>query len=281
MKMKPPQAASECPERYQDAAKDRNATLDGARRGHTKSSATRDVKGQSTTIPGRASHRRSPPWCPQELLTRPGSRATAAARAAHDAWRIRREVAGVGAEGALCGPGTLHRPVPTPRRADARRCRPHRRALLLRTRGTQRHRRRRLGGRVEAPLLRVGVQGQARQPRHRVQPAAPVRTGAREPAAPHRLRHGAVPNPHELDKQHQRHPRVRARRSHRRARPRQTQVGDFRPRAAPTRREPPSAHGTRSGDVRGSGAGAATRGTKRRQSRTSSTDWSSACSPKT
>ena len=40
----------------------------------------------------------------------------------------------------------------------------------------------------------------------RFRPAPAVRAGAGEPAAPHRLGHGAVPPPHQLDQQRKRDP---------------------------------------------------------------------------
>ena len=118
-----------------------------------------------------------------------------------DARRIHRQVAGIRAEGALGVAVALHRPVPAARRADADGRRPDRRVVLLRARRAEGHRRRRLGRRVEARLLRVGVQGPPRRSRRGVQPVASVRARAGEPAAADRLRHGAVPHPHQLDQQ--------------------------------------------------------------------------------
>ena len=62
-----------------------------------------------------------------------------------------------------------------------------------------------------------------------VQPIAAVRAGAGEPAAADRLGHGAVPNPHQLDEQRERDPRVRARGPCRCGQPRQAEVGDVGP----------------------------------------------------
>ena len=45
-----------------------------------------------------------------------------------------------------------------------------------------------MGRRLEAPPLRLGIQGAARQPRRGVQPAPAVRAGAGEPAAADRVR---------------------------------------------------------------------------------------------
>ena len=86
-------------------------------------------------------------------------------------------------KGALRRAGAFHRPVPPARRADPGGGRSHRRPLLLRAGRGEGLGRRGLGRRVEASLLRVGVQGQARQPRRRVRPAEAVRAGAGEPAA--------------------------------------------------------------------------------------------------
>ena len=57
-----------------------------------------------------------------------------------------------------------------------------------------------------------GVQGAARGPRHSLRPAPAVLAGVGEPAAADRVRHGAVPDPHQLDEQRQllRGRRVRA-----------------------------------------------------------------------
>ena len=138
-------------------------------------------------------------------------------------------------------------------RTDTGRSRPHRRALLLRARGAQGHRRRRLGRRVEATLLRLGIQGPTGGPRRRLQSAAAVRASTREPAAADRFGHGAIPHPHQLDEQRQPDPRVHAGGPCRRRRPRQAQAGDVGPGTAPARREPTSTDRTRRGDVRGTG----------------------------
>ena len=106
----------------------------------------------------------------------------------------------------------------------------------------------------ETPPLRLGVQGQARRPRYRVQPAAPVRARPREPAAAHCLRHGAFPHPHQLDEQRQRDPRVHPGRPLRRRHPRQAQVGDVRPRPVAAGRDPPDAHRARCGHLRNAGS---------------------------
>ena len=156
-----------------------------------------------------------------------------------DAGRIHRQVAGLRVEGKLGGAGALHRPVPSARRADPRRGRPHGRALLLRTRRPQGYRRQRLGGCVEKGLLRLGIQGQARRPRRGFQPATAIRPGAGKPAAPDRLRHGAVPHPHQLDQQRERDARVRAGRPRRRRHSRQAEMGDVRPGMAAARRDAP------------------------------------------
>ena len=86
------------------------------------------------------------------------------AECAHDAVRVHRQVARLRVEGTLGLAGALHRPVPSARRADAGRGRPDRRGVLLRAGRAQGHQRRRLGRRLEAPSLRLGVQGQTRRP---------------------------------------------------------------------------------------------------------------------
>ena len=96
----------------------------------------------------------------------------------HDAGRVHRQVADVGVEGALRIPGALHRPVSSAGRADTGGSRPVGRVVLLRARRAEGHRWRRLGRRVEARLLRVGVQGPSRRSRHGVRPAAAVRDGS-------------------------------------------------------------------------------------------------------
>ena len=68
--------------------------------------------------------------------------------------------------------------------------------------------------------------GSPRRPRRGVQPVAAVRSRIGEPTAADRLRHGAVPHPHQLDQQRERDARIHARRSRRRCDPRQAQVGD-------------------------------------------------------
>ena len=130
-------------------------------------------------------------------------------------------------------------------RTHARRGRSERTALLLRARRAQGHRRPRLGRRLETPLLRLGVQGQAQRPRRRLQPAAPVRARAGKPAPADRLGYGPLPHPHQLDQQRQRRPRVRVGRVGRRVRARQAEVGHVRSRTAASRREPPGPDRTR------------------------------------
>ena len=83
-------------------------------------------------------------------------------------------------------------------RADNRPSRSHRRSVLLRARRAQRQRRRRLGRCVEAPSLCLGVQGQTQGPGRGLQSAPAIRAGAGEPAAADRLGHGSVPHPHQL-----------------------------------------------------------------------------------
>ena len=87
---------------------------------------------------------------------------------------------------------------PTPTEAD-----PSGEAYCFERGARKGHGRRRLGRRLEAALLRVGVQGAARGPRRRLRPTPVVLAGAGETAAADRLRHGAVPDPHELDEQRQ------------------------------------------------------------------------------
>ena len=126
-------------------------------------------------------------------------------RRRRNASRLHHEVAGLGAEGALGIAGALPRPVPAAGRADAGRGRPDGRDVLLRAGRAQGHRRRRLGRRLEAAPLRLGIQGAAAcgPRRRRLHPAPAICAGVGEPAAADRLRHGAVPDPHELDEQRQ------------------------------------------------------------------------------
>ena len=84
-----------------------------------------------------------------------------------------------------------------------------------------------------------------------------VRAGAGEPAAADRVRHGAVPDPHQLDEQRQPDARVRARRSGRCGDTRQAEVGVLRPRTSAARRDPAVAHRARGGVVRVRRPGAA------------------------
>ena len=102
------------------------------------------------------------------------------------------QVVGFRVEGKPGGAVALQRPVPHARRADADRSRPHRRALLLRARRAEGLGRRRLGRRVEARPLRLGVQRPARQPGRRLPAAAAIRAGAGKPAAADRLRPAAA-----------------------------------------------------------------------------------------
>ena len=78
--------------------------------------------------------------------------------------------------------------------------------------------------------LCLGVQGQAREPRRGLPTIAAIRAGSREPTVADRLRHGAVPHPHQLDQQRQPNPRVRVGRARGCGHPRQTQMGDVRSR---------------------------------------------------
>ncbi len=82
-----------------------------------------------------------------------------------DAGRVHRQVTGVGVKGTLGRAVTLHRPLPPARRADADRRRSGRWLVLLQARCAEGHWRRRPGRCREARLLRVGVQGQACEPR--------------------------------------------------------------------------------------------------------------------
>ena len=119
------------------------------------------------------------------------------------------------------------------------------------------YRRRRLGRRLEAPSLRLGVQGQARQPGRRVHTAPAICAGAGEPAAANRLGHAAVPHPHQLDQQRQPGPRVRTGRSRRRGRARQAQVGALGPGAPTARRNAAGAHRKSRNSLRVARAGTA------------------------
>ena len=175
-------------------------------------------------------------------------------------------MARLGTEGALRRPGALHRPVPAAWRTDASRGRPHGGPLLLRARSVQGLRRGWLGGRVEASLLRVGVQGEACKPRRRVRSAEAVRTRPGEPAPADRLGHEAVSDSDELDQLRQQDAGVRAGRPHGRRRPRQAQVGDVRPGAAPAGRDQADAdRNERRGPSHGSRSRSGTRATIRRR----------------
>ena len=172
--------------------------------------------------------------------------------------------------------------MPSAGRADAGRSGSVGRDVLLREGRPEGHRRRRLGRRLEALPLRLGVQGEAREPRRGLRSAPAVFAGAREPAAADRVRHGAVPDPHQLDEQRQPDIRVRARRSGRRVDARPAEVGVLGSRSAAARERPgsrsPSAWRLRS---RRWPRHCASAGTIRRRLRTSSTGSSSACSPTT
>ena len=160
--------------------------------------------------------------------------------------------------------------------------RSHGRPLLLRARRGQGLGRRRLGGRMEAPLLRVGVQGQARQPRHRVRPTEAIRVGAGEPAAFDRLGHAPVPDPDELDELRQQDVRVWAGRSRGRGRSGQAPVGDVGSGASAARRDP--GRRSRNGPPKRSRSlpsRSATVAMRQRRWPTSSTGSCSACSPRT
>ena len=172
--------------------------------------------------------------------------------------------------------------MPAAGRADAGRSRSDRRDVLLRAGRAQGHGRRRLGGRLEAPPLRLGIQGPARRPERGLRAAPPVLARAREPASLDRLRHGAVPDPHQLDEQRQPDARVRARRPGRRGDPRPAQVAAVESRSAAAGGDPAVAHRARGVLIRSGGAGVCAGAvTTRRRSRTSSTGSSSACLPTT
>ena len=93
---------------------------------------------------------------------------------------------------------------PTPAEADQTG-----ETYCFRARRSQGHRRRRLGRCLEAPPFRLGVQGAARRPRRCVRTASAVCSGTGEPAAADRLRHAAVPYPHQLDQQRKPDARIR------------------------------------------------------------------------
>ena len=105
--------------------------------------------------------------------------------------RLRRHSQAVRRTGARPSP-------PDARRADPDRRRPDR--LLVRVREGRREvrRRRRFRRRLEAGLLRLGVQGQAQGPQGRLPPARRLQGRAREPAAPRRLRSRSDRGPHQL-----------------------------------------------------------------------------------
>ena len=102
------------------------------------------------------------------------------------------------------------------------------------------------------------------------------------PAAADRVRHGAVPDPHQLDEQRQPDARIRARRPGRCGDARQAEVGVLPTPNVCGQERPgsrlPSAWRRRS---RPSPRRCESAVTTRRRSRTSSTAWSSACSPTT
>ncbi len=77
-------------------------------------------------------------------------------------------------------------------------------------------RRRRLGGRLEAGLLCLGVQGQAREPRDRAEAAQALSRRTRESAPSDRLRHGENRNSYLLDQHDSGDPHFHLRRPNRR-----------------------------------------------------------------
>ena len=144
--------------------------------------------------------------------------------------------------------------MPACGRTDAGRGRPDRGNVLLRARSAEGRGRRRLGRRVETASFRMGVQGQARRSRRRLQPAPAVRPRTGKPAVADRLRHGAVPHPHQLDQQREHDARVHARRSGGRGEPRPAQMGDVGSGAVASGREPAGAHRAGGDGVRDAGA---------------------------
>ena len=165
-------------------------------------------------------------------------------------------------EGAVGIPRALYRPVPAAQRADAGRGRSFRRDVLLRARCPEGNRRRWLGRRVEASSLRLGVQGQASRPRRRVRSAPTLRAGVGKPAAADRLRHAAVPHPHQLDEQRQQDLRIRPGRPDGRNDARSTQVGVLGPRQTAAGRDPAIAHRAGGGVLLNRRAGPAGAGTR-------------------
>src|SRR2546427_551976 len=69
-------------------------------------------------------------------------------------------------------------------------------------------RRRGLGRRLEARLLRLGIQGQAQRPECRLRAIAALCRRAGKPAAPGCQRHGSLPDPYKLDQHDQRRLRL-------------------------------------------------------------------------
>src|SRR5205807_6511369 len=100
-----------------------------------------------------------------------------------DAGSVREEVGGQRADGAGGVARALHRYLSDVGSADAERGRCDRRVLRLREGGGEDWRWRWVRRRLEAWLLRVGVQGQAQGSGGRLPAAVAVPRGAREPAA--------------------------------------------------------------------------------------------------
>ena len=114
-----------------------------------------------------------------------------------------------------------------------------------------------MGRCLEATPLRLGVQGAASRPGRGVRAVAAVRAGAGEPTAADRLRHDAVPDPHELDEHRQPDTRVQARGSRRGEDAGPAQMGVLESRSPSARRDPAVAHRARGCIVRIGGSGAA------------------------
>ncbi len=140
------------------------------------------------------------------------------------------------------------------------RRRPQGRVVLLRARRHQDDRWRRLGGCLEARLLRLGVQEPRPQPRRSDRPAEALRPGAGKPAAADRLQPRPLPDRHQLDQRGLGPPRVRPRRPARAGEPREAQMGVRRARAAAPGPDAPPRHRDRGREVRGPGPGPARQG---------------------
>ncbi len=108
---------------------------------------------------------------------------------------------------------------------------------------TTNRRRQRLRRRLEARLLRLGIQGQAQGPDGRLSAAPAIPRGPGEPAAPGRLRPRPLRDPHQLHRHDQAGPRLRPRRPGRPGEPQAAPERLHRPRRAQARHDAGTGHG--------------------------------------